>query len=62
MSEKQWVVWEGAEVHVAPDNDAVEHDLQSLYCVCGPEVDFTAQKPVVIHVSLDGREQHEVSA
>jgi len=26
--------------HVFPTNDAIEHDTESLFCACNPEVDY----------------------
>lgn len=47
-------------IHVWPDDDAINHDLDSEGCVCGPmvEVYTHADHPdtyVVIHFALDRR-------
>lgn len=44
-------------IHVYPVNDLIEHELQGTMCVCEPEVDFDLG--VVVHNSIDGREEHE---
>ncbi len=57
-------------VHVYPENDGIEHDIESLDCLCGPMVEFKdpaddqtyANGPLVVHHSLDGREANEGSA
>lgn len=48
-------------VHVWPDDDQLDHDLDSFDCICGPKVDFGPgyEVPVVTHHSLDGRERNE---
>jgi hypothetical protein len=50
-------------VHAIPVNDVIEHDTNSLDCVCGPDVEYSHPDtgefygvPFVIHHSLDGRE------
>ena len=43
-------------VHVLPVNDLCEHE-ESEDCVCGPRVEEDGM--VVVHNSLDGREQDE---
>lgn len=55
-----WEVYEDDAVHVVPTQwtDAVAHVLDSE-CVCGPRVDFSGPRPLVIHHSLDGREARE---
>jgi hypothetical protein len=50
--------------HVYPVNDLVEHDTNSGDCVCGPtnepvERDDGSIAYVIVHHSLDGREQYE---
>jgi hypothetical protein len=49
--------------HVIPINDLIEHDRTGgvlCDCVCGPDVEFVEGGGiVVIHHSLDGREQDE---
>jgi hypothetical protein len=52
------------DVHVYPVNDLVEHDTSGEHCMCGPETQPVERDDgsigyVVIHHSLDGREQHE---
>lgn len=54
-------------VHVYPSADLVEHDTESLECVCGPDLEYVDPKtgstypsgPLVVHHSLDGREERE---
>lgn len=53
-----------AAVHVYPINDQVDHDLVGDDCVCGPTSERVEREDgsdgwVVVHHSLDGREQHE---
>jgi hypothetical protein len=54
--------------HVYPIDDLVEHDMTSDgECVCGPETvpverDDGSIGYVIVHHSLDGREQHETPA
>lgn len=56
----RWEVYDRDAVHVVPTQgtDVVIHDL-NMDCVCGPDVDFSADRPVVTHHSLDGREATE---
>lgn len=51
-----WEIYDLASVQVVPEqgSDVVMHDLD-MDCICGPDVDFSAARPVVIHHSLDGR-------
>jgi hypothetical protein len=47
-------------VQIVPVHDAVlVHDREGFDCLCGPRVDFTEATPIVIHHSLEGREQYE---
>jgi hypothetical protein len=53
-------------LHVTPVHDLVDHDTSSAEpdCVCGPEVRPVAQDDgsmgwLLVHHSLDGREQAE---
>ena len=51
-------------VHVYPRDDLVEHELEGTDCVCGPAVERVEKDGggdgwLVIHHSLDGREEHE---
>lgn len=51
-------------VHVYPVNDLIEHNTYSDECVCGPTVEPVERKDgsygwLIIHHSLDGRENHE---
>ena len=51
-------------VHVYPEADIVEHDTDGDDCVCGPATEPVERDDgtiawIVIHHSLDGREQHE---
>ncbi len=56
----QWAVMDRDEtVHITPIDDLVEHDHDSLDCFCGPEVDFSGERPMVSHQSLDRREDGE---
>lgn len=53
----------GADVHVFPDGDLVEHE-ETDNCVCGPLIDPAERSDgsvgwVMVHHSLDGREAHE---
>jgi len=43
--------------HVYPINDICEHDTDGPDCICGPR--FEEEGRLVIHNSLDGREQRE---
>jgi len=51
-------------VHVLPAADLVEHDTESLDCICGPDLEYADPEtgetypdgPLVSHHSLDGRE------
>ena len=43
--------------HVYPVNDLMQHDTESGKCWCNPQSDDF----VVIHNSLDGREDYEVA-
>lgn len=50
-------------LHVRPINDLLEHE-PAEDCVCGPAVQAVARDDgstgwLVVHNSLDGREQHE---
>lgn len=46
------------EVHVFPLDDTIEHELDGTNCPCGVLVEDgeTYIKPLVTHMSLDGRE------
>jgi hypothetical protein len=53
-------------LHVAPVHDLVDHDTSTTEpdCVCGPEVRPATQEDgsvgwLLVHHSLDGREQAE---
>lgn len=53
-------------VHVHPTHDLIEHDTSTdqADCVCGPQVqpvqhDDGSMRWVIVHHSLDGREQAE---
>ena len=53
----------GADVHVLPILDDVDH-YENADCVCGPTTEPVERDDgsigwVVTHHSLDGREQHE---
>ena len=43
--------------HVFPLNDVVEHDTSGGDCICDPRIEEGGL--IVIHHSLDGREQRE---
>jgi hypothetical protein len=49
-------------VHILPINDLIEHEEEGDECVCGPDVEFVSGGRVVVHHSLDGREEHEPDA
>lgn len=51
-------------VHVLPIDDLIEHEDEGLDCVCGPELELVVADDgtfgsLVIHNSLDGREEDE---
>ena len=51
-------------IHVYPVRDLIEHDTNSDECVCGPTTEAVPREDgsfgwVVVHHSLDGREQRE---
>jgi len=51
-------------VHVTPVDDLLEHDTDDGDCICGPDIETVFREDgsngwLVIHHSLDGREQHE---
>jgi len=53
-------------VHVSPNNDLIEHDLETDDCVCIPRVQPVKRDDgsfgwVIIHHSLDGREIREAT-
>jgi hypothetical protein len=53
--------------HVYPTNDLIEHDTETDDCICGPEIqpvetDSGGINWVIVHNSLDGREQYEDAA
>jgi hypothetical protein len=45
-----------SEIHTYPVNDLIEHDTESLDCVCGPDVEYLegGGKHVVHHLCIDG--------
>jgi hypothetical protein len=49
-------------LHIIPISDEVGHD-ESEDCICGPDQEFVEGPEgtgwLVIHHSLDGREQHD---
>lgn len=47
-----------ASIHVMPRADVVAHQPNDA-CVCGPQQEYHDGGWVVIHHSLDGREQSE---
>jgi hypothetical protein len=48
-------------VHVVPVDDHIDHDTETLDCICGPAIEFH-ERPLVTHASLDGREAREPHA
>lgn len=53
------------DVHVYPVNDLIKHNVDGGDCMCGPTTEAVSDNDgsygwVVIHHSLDGREQHEL--
>lgn len=53
--------------HVHPIGDLVDHELAGDGCVCGPRVEPVPRGDgsmgwLIVHNSLDGREQHEQAA
>lgn len=51
-------------IHVLPINDLIEHDDDGDQCPCGPTVEAVFRDDgsngwMVVHHSLDGREQYE---
>lgn len=67
LSRKPWALHDHPNaVHVEPVRDWIRHDLDSLDCVCGPTVTWSDRetgeafaRPLVVHFSLDGRENNE---
>jgi hypothetical protein len=56
-----------SNVHAAPINDLIDHDLDGDGCVCGPTVEAVRRPDgsngwLVTHNSLDGREFNEPTA
>ena len=55
----------GQHVHVLPDDDAITH-TEDDSCVCGPRIE-PVERPdgtvgwLIVHHSLDGREDREVN-
>lgn len=54
-------------VHVYPDRDLVEHEVEGDGCVCGPTVEPVPRDDgsygwLMVHHSLDGRERNEPGA
>ena len=54
-----WGVYREAEgkaiVHVAPIDDAIEHDVSGGPCACCPRVEDAGDGVVIVHDALDGR-------
>ena len=51
-------------VHTYPVGDLIEHDVDGSDCICGPTIEPVFREDgsngwLVIHHSLDGREQQE---
>ena len=58
---------DGSPVHVWPETDIVEHDVDSDDCICGPDTVPVARQNgsvgwMIRHHSLDGRERTEDSS
>lgn len=49
------------DFHVYPVGDLIWHELEGDECPCGPDTKFVDGGSVVVHNSLDGREQNEIS-
>jgi len=47
------------DVHVVPIGDLLEHNTESAECFCDPRVEVVGAALVIIHNSLDGREEEE---
>lgn len=47
-----------ADVHVIPRNDQAPHVL-TRKCVCGPRIEETALRTIVVHAAADKREHFE---
>lgn len=60
-NDKQWAVYEKfAEIHIVPENDIIEHNLDFLKCKCAPIIDESNYNSCTInHKSFDMREQYE---
>lgn len=43
--------------HIYPVKDLVEHNTESMECICGPEIDW--KNELVIHAAMDRRECFE---
>lgn len=57
-----WLVEQtDSDIQVMPLDDQITHSFTSD-CVCGPSIDDSMTTRLVIHHSLDGREQHEEDA
>lgn len=53
------------DIHVYPTNDLIIHDTDTEDCICGPEIvaiehDDGSIGWLIVHHSLDGRENNEV--
>jgi hypothetical protein len=46
-------------IHVYPENDLKEHELEGTMCPCNPKVDWSESEGIVIHNSWDFREVTE---
>jgi hypothetical protein len=54
----------GQIVHVWPDGDLIEHEIEGDDCPCGPQIepvpcDDGSMGWLIVHNSLDGREARE---
>lgn len=48
------------EIHVYPENDLIEHDVETPRCLCGPRLEIQPSgDQIYVHHSLDGRERNE---
>ena len=53
---------EGEIFHVIPVDDLIEHDsYEGAWdsCICGPGVEYVGPGWLILHHSLDGRENYE---
>ena len=48
-----------ATAHVIPVDDLIAHEDEGDDCPCGPDTKYVEGGKVIVHHSLDGREQSE---